>query len=160
MPQQPDKDQHGIAVVQRTGWVGSSSCFEKGEFGKGSIKAPRFLVNVAPQQKLTANTHPRTKFVSQRSDIKNGASSGNAIKTFTMASNCNGNSPDGLPPLPPLPISVADLRKSHGFSDQAQWAIPYKLMQGARPGFGLSDNTSLADQAECLPENGSILLDG
>jgi len=96
---------------------------------------------------------------------------------FTMASNCNGNSPDGLPPLPPLPISVADLRKSHGFSDQAQWAIPYKLMQGARPGFGLSDNTSLADQvnkivgegkvttfvslqAECLPENGSILLDG
>eukprot|EP00984_Skeletonema_dohrnii_P035164 scaffold34636_cov145-Skeletonema_dohrnii-CCMP3373.AAC.1 len=94
-----------------------------------------------------------------------------------MASNCNGNSPDGLPPLPPLPISAADLRKSHGFSDQAQWAIPHKLMQGARPGFGLSDNTSLADQvnkivgegkvttfvslqAECLPENGSILLDG
>ena len=94
-----------------------------------------------------------------------------------MATNSNGNSPDGLPPLPPLPISVADLRKSHGFSDQAQWAIPHKLMQGARPGFGLSDNSSLAEQvqkivgegkittfvslqAECLPEEGSILLDG
>ena len=50
-------------------------------------------------------------------------------------------------------------------------------MQGARLGFGLSDNTSLADQvnkivgegkvttfvslqAECLPEKGSVLLDG
>jgi hypothetical protein len=94
-----------------------------------------------------------------------------------MASNCDGNSPNGLPPLPPLPISVTDLRNSHGFSDQAQWAIPHKLMQGARPGFGLIDEAAMANQvkkivgegkittfvslqAECLPENGSILLDG
>lgn len=96
---------------------------------------------------------------------------------FSMASNCND--PDaGLPPLHPLPISVADLRKSHGFSDQAQWAIPHKLMQGSRPGFGLGENTTamgdqmkkivgegkittfVSLQAECLPEEGSILLDG
>lgn len=94
-----------------------------------------------------------------------------------MAPNCDGSSPNGLPPLPPLPISVAYLRNSHGFSDQAHWDIPHKLMQGARPGFGLGDDKALADQvkkivgegkittfvslqAECLPEEGSILLDG
>ena len=91
------------------------------------------------------------------------------------ASDSNG--PEGLPPLPPLPISVSDLRKSHGFSEQSHWAIPNKLMQGARPGFGLGENTTMTEQvkkivgegkittfvslqAECLPEEGSKLLDG
>ena len=96
-----------------------------------------------------------------------------------MASSDNTAELPGLPPLPPLPISVDndDLRKSHGFSEDAQWAIPGSLMQGARPGFGLDSTAAIANQvkeivqkgkittfvslqAECLPEEGSTLLDG
>ncbi len=97
-----------------------------------------------------------------------------------MSSSDNTAELPGLPPLPPLPISVDDdLRKSHGFSEEAQWAIPGRLMQGARPGFGIDSTnpaaianqvkeivqkgkitTFVSLQAECLPEEGSALLDG
>ena len=77
--------------------------------------------------------------------------------------------------LPPLPINTDDIRNTHRFTtNTAHWVIPNKLMQGARP--GLSSDTTLQDQvhtivkeagcntfvcaqAECLPEEGSILLD-
>lgn len=83
-----------------------------------------------------------------------------------------------LPPLPPLPITITDdIRQSHGFSATAHWVIPNILMQGGRPGFGIDTNTTtlldqvrtivndggcrtfVCAQAECLPEEGSVLLD-
>jgi len=80
-----------------------------------------------------------------------------------------------LPKLPPLPIDTDDIRNTHGFTNTAHWVIPNILMQGSRPGFGVSSETTLQDQvqtikeagcttfvcaqAECLPEEGSILLD-
>ena len=88
-----------------------------------------------------------------------------------------------LPDLLPLPISLDEkLRETHGYMGTAHWVIPGRLMQGARPGFGLSSASSQTEteldaqlrdlasnakiktfvcaQAECLPEEGSILLDG
>ena len=84
----------------------------------------------------------------------------------------------GIPPLPSLPISTDDIRSTHSFSSTAHWVIPNVLIQGARPGFGMdaSDTaqlinqvrqivndgeccTFLCAQAECTPEEGSILLD-
>ena len=86
-----------------------------------------------------------------------------------MSSNIN------LPSLPPLPISINDIRSTHEFTNKAHWVIPNVLMQGGRPGFGISDDdttqqvrkivkdggcrTFVCAQAECLPEEGSILLD-
>ena len=73
-----------------------------------------------------------------------------------------------LPKLPTLPINTDDIRNTHGFTNTAHWVIPNKLMQGARP--ALQDqvqtivkeagcNTFVCAQAECLPEEGSVLLD-
>jgi len=83
------------------------------------------------------------------------------------------------PPLPPLPVEISDkMRESHGFSSTAHWVIPNVIMQGSRPGFGIdaSDDSALMNQvralagdggcrtfvslqAECVPEEGSALLD-
>jgi len=87
-----------------------------------------------------------------------------------------------LPGLLPLPMALdGKLRETHGYTGTAHWVIPGRLMQGARPGFGLSSasqteteldsqlrdlasnakiSTFVCAQAECLPEEGSILLDG
>ncbi|KAL7546021.1 hypothetical protein ACHAWF_009369 [Thalassiosira exigua] len=84
-----------------------------------------------------------------------------------------------LPPLPPLPISTEAVRKSHGFDSAAHWVVPGALMQGSRPGFGLGggEEAALRDraralvrdggcrafvslQAECAPEEGSVVLGG
>jgi len=91
----------------------------------------------------------------------------------SMSTTIKSNST--LPKLPTLPIDTDDIRKTNGFTNTAHWVIPNKLLQGARPGFGLSADTTLQDQvqtivkagcntfvcaqAECLPEEGSILLD-
>ncbi|KAL7533490.1 hypothetical protein ACHAXR_009303 [Thalassiosira sp. AJA248-18] len=97
-----------------------------------------------------------------------------------MSQSATSSTRPPLPPLPPLPIATTnDIRKSHGFSNTAHWVIPNILMQGGRPGVGLIDTetTTLLDQirtivndagcrtfvslqAECVPEEGSILLDG
>ena len=89
----------------------------------------------------------------------------------------------GTKTLPDLPVALDDkLRETHGYTCTAHWVIPGRLMQGARPGFGLSCSASQTEteldallrdlasnakistfvcaQAECLPEEGSILLDG
>ena len=83
------------------------------------------------------------------------------------------------PSLPPLSISINYIRSTHEFTNKAHWVIPNILMQGGRPGFGISDDdasitleeqvrkivkdggcrTFVCAQAECLPEEGSILLD-
>ena len=98
-----------------------------------------------------------------------------------MMNNSTSSIAVELPPLPPLPINLEDVRESHGFSDTAHWVIPNVLMQGDRPGLVISEDESDNDdafldqvreivedggcrtfvcaQAECAPEEGSILLD-
>ncbi|KAL9182413.1 hypothetical protein ACHAXT_013065 [Thalassiosira profunda] len=78
-----------------------------------------------------------------------------------------------LPPLPPLPLSD-DVRKTHSFSNASNWVIPNVLMQGGRPGFDTEAKmlqqvrnivkdggcrTFVSLQAECVPEEGAVLLD-
>ncbi|KAL7544315.1 hypothetical protein ACHAWF_007699 [Thalassiosira exigua] len=69
--------------------------------------------------------------------------------------------------LPPLPDLSSDLRGSHGFSPKAHWVIPGALMQGERPApdavHGIATRakcrTFVNLQSECVPEEGSIVLD-
>ena len=101
----------------------------------------------------------------------------NTIRYHTIImSTANSSSNIKLPTLPPLPISINDIRSTHEFTPNAHWVIPNILMQGGRPGFGISDDDKMQEQvrkivkdggcrtfvcaqAECLPEEGSILLD-
>lgn len=77
-----------------------------------------------------------------------------------------------LPPLPSLPILIDEsnddyIRRSYSFTNTAHWVIPGILMQGGRPTTATqikkivrntNCETFVCLQAECIPEQNSILL--
>ena len=53
------------------------------------------------------------------------------------------------PSLPPLPLSINNIRSTHEFTNNAHWVIPKILMQGGRPGFAIShDDASITLQQQ------------